>query len=111
MTDTAAITPGQILLAAASLIEEKGWTKDVDYDAEGRVCAAYAVERSALVLHPDPDKIRVNVHGWKPFLDAVTLLLRRVGGNSIVAWNDETEGLTAAQVHATLVAAAGDSLA
>lgn len=72
----------QLLLAAADLIEKKGWTKG-DYQSHGRYCIMGAINKVALGKPSTAD--------WKVRIVAsarIHLASRMMGCGSIEVWND-----------------------
>jgi hypothetical protein len=93
------MTPREVLLAAAELLERDGWCQGQLWDERGRRCASGAILFSSLGVPPTPnpdlvDSARVMLFGHCP-KDVL----------SIPHWND-SPGQTAENVIATLRRAA-----
>lgn len=81
-----------VLTAAADLLEEKGWTRKVAEDSQGRHCLVGALFQVILNLPPNNGSI---------YYDALEAVQQRLPGGRVVNWNDNP-GRTAEQVIALL---------
>lgn len=85
------MTPKEILLAAATLLETKGWTQgEFKNDYNGKCCALGAINRST----KSNELSRVTCGHLQVYLNG-----------SVIVWNDHPDR-TAAEVTATLRACA-----
>jgi hypothetical protein len=87
------MTPSQVLLAAADLLERDGWCQGTLRDGIGRHCTNGAINAVTLVYMGDP------------FSGAWKLLYSLLDRTSVTAWND-APWQTAENVIATLRKAA-----
>jgi hypothetical protein len=90
-------TPAGMLTAAADLIEQRGWCQRKFQDDDGRLCVEGAIYHGLAVL----DRV---------CFDAVRILRRHIGDDSLIRWNDQP-GRTQDQVVAALRAAAEQAAA
>jgi hypothetical protein len=88
----------QVLLGAASMLENFGWLQHKPHHLGIRMCAGYAIGKSSQQIDPTNDLYEMAVDRlckYLPDFDGHT------GMSKVVAWNDQ-HGQTAANVIATL---------
>lgn len=100
-------TPRSLLLRAADILDERGWTQGDFVAADGCVCALGAVHLASNEIAGIPCRATFATGDlYEQALDRIYAIVGGLGSGGIAVWNDE-DGRTKDEVQDMLRRAAG----